>query len=308
MLGTRNHNPGLTLSIAIVVSCSLGLLSAAPASGAMKVTLSGNQETPQVAFACAEIRKAAESVKDVPGPLAVEFTIDSTSLKAQCYRIDREGGKIRVIGGDAAGAMYGGLDLAEAIRLGTLAELEGRATTRPTSRGAASSSTSRSTCARPATPTPATPPSRTSPRCGAWTSGASSSTRWRGTASTCSRSGTCIPFPSLVKVPEYPDVALDDVMRTTVKFDTHLSASAARTWSARAMLANLEIVKKMTIDEKIRVLARGHAARPRPRHRGLPVHLEHLRLGRRGQVRHHRRTRTTRRRSTTSARACARRC
>ena len=62
---------------------------------------------------------------------------------------------------------------------------QGRPTMRPTSPGAASSSTFRSTPARPATPTPATPPSRTSPRCGAWTSGGSSSTRWRGTGSTC---------------------------------------------------------------------------------------------------------------------------
>ena len=185
MLGTRNHNPGLTLSIAIVVSCSLGLLSAAPASGAMKVTLSGNQETPQVAFACAEIRKAAESVKDAPGPLAVEFAIESASLKAQCYRIDRvEGGKIRVTGG-ANGAMYGGLDVAEAVRLGTLAEMRaGEHMPHIEFRGIKfnipldARTPSYSDCRRRAR-------SRISPRCGAWTSGGSSLTRWRGTGSTC---------------------------------------------------------------------------------------------------------------------------
>ena len=31
------------------------------------------------------------------------------------------------------------------------------------------------------------------------------------------------PFPSLVKVPEYPDVALDDVRQSTVQWDEHYS-------------------------------------------------------------------------------------
>jgi hypothetical protein len=58
------------------------------------------------------------------------------------------------------------------------------------------------------------------------------------------------PFPSIVKVPEYPDVALDDVKRTTVKLDDTFSI-AATTWCGPAMLANLETVKTITIDEKI---------------------------------------------------------
>jgi len=31
------------------------------------------------------------------------------------------------------------------------------------------------------------------------------------------------PFPSIVKVPEYPDIALDDVIGTTLKFDDTFS-------------------------------------------------------------------------------------
>ena len=31
------------------------------------------------------------------------------------------------------------------------------------------------------------------------------------------------PFPSIVKVPEYPDIALEDVKRTTIPFDDTFS-------------------------------------------------------------------------------------
>ncbi len=59
------------------------------------------------------------------------------------------------------------------------------------------------------------------------------------------------PFPSLVKVPEYPDVALDDVMRTTVTFDASYSLSGTD-MVRPSHLAHLATVKTMTIDEKIR--------------------------------------------------------
>jgi hypothetical protein len=58
------------------------------------------------------------------------------------------------------------------------------------------------------------------------------------------------PFPSMVKVPEYPDVALDDVMRTTVKFDSTYSLSG-KDMVRKTSLAHLETLKKMTIGEKI---------------------------------------------------------
>ncbi len=59
------------------------------------------------------------------------------------------------------------------------------------------------------------------------------------------------PFPSLVKVPEYPDVALDDVQRTTAPLDDTFSLTGTD-MVRPAMLARLETVKRMTIDEKIR--------------------------------------------------------
>jgi hypothetical protein len=69
------------------------------------------------------------------------------------------------------------------------------------------------------------------------------------------------PFPSLVKVPEYPDVALDDVWRSKAKFDEDYSTRTTDIVTP-AMLANKEIVRRLTIDQKIefwrRVMSYAH--------------------------------------------------
>jgi len=57
------------------------------------------------------------------------------------------------------------------------------------------------------------------------------------------------PFPSLVKCPDYPDVALADVCVTTLPLDRRVD----REWGDRRHMRpeNLKVVRKMTIDEKI---------------------------------------------------------
>ena len=58
------------------------------------------------------------------------------------------------------------------------------------------------------------------------------------------------PFPSLVKVPEFPEVALNDVWRTRAKLDDTFSF-AGTDMVRPEMLANHEVVKRMTMDQKI---------------------------------------------------------
>lgn len=58
------------------------------------------------------------------------------------------------------------------------------------------------------------------------------------------------PFPSLVRVPEYPDVGLDDVWRSTFDFAEDYSTRATDIVTP-AMLAPVETVRRMTMDEKI---------------------------------------------------------
>jgi hypothetical protein len=155
-----------------------------------------------------------------------------------------------VLGADPAGAMYGGLDLAEAIRLETLAEL--------------SDSDHAPFIARRGIkfniPLDARTPSYSDAGDAAqqnipemW-----SMNFWREFLDEMARDRFNVltlwnlhPFPSMVKVPEYPDVALDDVKRTTLPFDSSFSLSGSD-MVRPAMLEHLETVKKITIDEKIR--------------------------------------------------------
>ena len=58
------------------------------------------------------------------------------------------------------------------------------------------------------------------------------------------------PFPSMVKVPEYPEVALNDVRRSTGNWKENYSLNG---WGfdAPEIMKSYEVLKKMTIEEKI---------------------------------------------------------
>jgi hypothetical protein len=58
------------------------------------------------------------------------------------------------------------------------------------------------------------------------------------------------PFPSMVKVPEFPDVALNDVWRTRARLEEDYSTRTVDLLTP-AMLSNKEVVKTLTIDQKI---------------------------------------------------------
>ncbi len=209
--------------------------------------LAADPAVPQVVFAIDEIRQAAAGTGARP---VVEFELDPASLGPQCYRIERApAGTIRVVGGDAVGAMYGGLGVAEAIRLDRLADL------------------------------PAVPHGPHVERRGikfnipldlrtpSYSDGSDSFQAnipemwsmdfWRELLDAMARHRYNVlslwnlhPFPSIVKVPEYPDVALDDVWRTRAKLDSTLSLTGSD-MVRPSMLAEHEVVKRLTIDEKI---------------------------------------------------------
>jgi hypothetical protein len=58
------------------------------------------------------------------------------------------------------------------------------------------------------------------------------------------------PFPSMVRVPEYPDIALKDVRRSTIKFSENYSTRVTDIYTTE-ITSNSETVLKITIDEKI---------------------------------------------------------
>ena len=71
---------------------------------------------PQVAFAAQEINAAIEEIggKD----LKISLIVKTDQSSPEAFQIQTEKGKITVIGSDAKGAMYGGLEVAEYIKLG----------------------------------------------------------------------------------------------------------------------------------------------------------------------------------------------
>ena len=234
------------------------------------------RETPQIRFAASEIRAAlaARNVQcvergtdeiraagDAPRfilavdgqetrPLAGRLGLKPpATISDQAYAIRVKKNLYVALGADAAGAMYGGLELAEAVRLGTLEDLKD-ADHSPyiAQRGIKFN-----------IPLDARTPSYSDNSDSAqanlpemW-----SLDFWHEMLDEMARQRYNVlslwnlhPFPSIVSVPEYPDVALTDVMRSTRGYDDTFSHSG-RDMVRPDLLRNLEIVKRLTISEKI---------------------------------------------------------
>lgn len=206
---------------------------------------------PMLQFADTEIVAAARAA-NAPVPL-LRFELDA-SLGEQAYRVERvNADTLLVIGGDMTGAMYGGLDVAEALRFGpaAMARVLKARVRRPfvLRRGIkfnipldlrTPSYADGSTAARANIPE-------------VWTR-----EFWRSYFDVLARHRYNVltlwslhPFPSLVKVPEYPDVALDDVWRSNEPLGPVPFDSTGRNAIPPAFLSNHEVVRKITIDQKI---------------------------------------------------------
>lgn len=243
------------------------------------VTVFCSADCPQVDFAIAEIERAAiakcipcarrpldlwaapvpglrvalaasqEQSARVTGALGLEPAAPTAPQSYALRVVHDDPPAIAVLAADPVGAMYGGLDVAEAIAAGALAELAD-ADVEPhiLRRGIKFN-----------IPLDARTPSY---------SDASDSAQhnipevwrmdfWHDYLDQLARCRFNVlslwnlhPFPSMVKVPEFPDVALDDVMRTRTPFDDSYSLCGHDMVRPETLDA-LETVVTMTIDEKI---------------------------------------------------------
>jgi hypothetical protein len=235
---------------------------------------------PEARFAASEIRRACAArdcalSEEPPGALdsfgaPVRIVIASGAAEsnrvaaglgvrpleaqaAQSYAIRRarrgDALTIAVLGADSAGAMYGGLDVAEAIRFGTLGEMGDSAhSPHIAQRGIKFN-----------IPLDLRTPSYSDNSHQAqnnipemW-----SFDFWREFLDDMARHRFNVlslwslhPFPSLVKVPEFPEVALEDVWRTRVPMDDTYSHSGDDMLRPE-LLQDVEVVRKLTIDQKI---------------------------------------------------------
>lgn len=214
------------------------------ASVRAEITIEPGDSAP-LKFAVAEIEQAAK----VSGSLVPNVVLRVESGVPQAYRIERDAAAVRVIGGDAIGAMYGGLDVAEAIRTGTLDSLKDAVRSPHIAKRGIKFNI----------PLDLRTPSYT---CCSDAAQANIPEMWEREFWTAFLDSmawnrynvlslwSLHPFPSLVKVPEFPEVALDDVWRTRAKLDDNFSF-AGSDMVRPEMLADHEVVKRMTMDEKI---------------------------------------------------------
>ena len=203
---------------------------------------------PQVEFAAREIQ-ASLAARGESADISLQID-DAADLKPEGFQIRKERGAITVTGRDAAGTMYGGLDLAETIRSEGIAAVQDR-TQNPymQMRGIKFN-----------TPLDVRSPSY-SDVCDAAQKNIPEMWNmdfWKSyidTLATCRYNYISLwslhPFPSLVKVPEYPDVALADVKRSRGPFKEYYSGLGAGWTGPEFEEDSLETVKTMTVEEKI---------------------------------------------------------
>jgi len=245
-------NPILTLLTFLTVAFS----GPAPAASIEVVNTSATGGPGR--FAAEEILREGAAKGLTPGDNATATRIvlavgAESDAAAQSYsiRVRHEGGRrvITVRGADAVGAMYGGLDVAEAIRTGTLDSLkDARQSPYIARRGVKFN-----------IPLDLRTPSYTDCSDAGqanipemwdrafWTAFLDAMARHRYNVLSL---WSLHPFPSLVKVPEFPEVALDDVWRTRATLDDTFSF-AGSDMVRPEMLADHEVVKRMTIGQKI---------------------------------------------------------
>ena len=225
-------------------------------------------------YTVAQARHDAPPAEVAEAALVVRFIVGSASagardLAPQGYALQREGREIRILATDAVGAMYGGLDLAETIRLDGLDGVrEKRAEPFIARRGVKFN-----------IPLDARTPSYDDSGDAAQQNIATmwEWDFWEAYLDDMARNRYNVltlwnphPFPSLVKLETYPDVALDDVCVSKIKPTARHGSIGEHMGVSKEVLASVRAVKTMTIDEKIafwrRVMQRAHE-------RGIEVYI-----------------------------------
>ena len=216
-----------------------------------KATVTAPEGNAQAAFAVDEINAALIQAKDDAGWTITLQGVDET-LGEQAYQITVADKTITVIGGDDTGLMYGGLEVAEQIALGnSIAAVRDTEDAPDILKRGIRLNTNMDM----RTPGYAAPGDSFQANIEDtwdieyWHKYFDQLARFRYNAVTLFTSNS---MPVMVKVPGYEDIALDDVLRTTVPFDDSYSGRGVDNFRKEHMEeGNYEIVKKMTIDEKI---------------------------------------------------------
>lgn len=216
-----------------------------------------SSDNAMVGFSIQEINKelAEYNISVLPGSYEdadISFIIqpDHDQINPEGFKIlITDKNKIEVIASDAAGAMYGGLELAEQIRLSGLKKVQETAQNPyMLIRGTKFN-----------IPLDVRTPSYTDPcdaaqknmlemwNIGFWKEYIDNLARYRYNLISL---WSLHPFPSMVKVPGYEDIALDNVERSLVEWK-ELYNSNGIGFDDPSIINNTEVLKEISIDEKI---------------------------------------------------------
>ena len=118
LFGGPLKRPGIQYPIAFFIFALLAFF-AFPSAASSEVVC--DLAVPQIVFAAEEIEAALQETGRDDFKITLKIVPDTASPEA--FRIERVGTEeIRVVGSDANGAMYGGIEVAEALILGLAIE------------------------------------------------------------------------------------------------------------------------------------------------------------------------------------------
>jgi len=254
-----------------------GVLCGTAAAGAAHrgVAVDYDGDDPRIAFGAGEVRTAlrgaGHTVDGKDAAVRIVFDTFEKGLGPQAFRIQREGpDAIRVVGGDACGAMYGGLELAEQIALGGGLDAVREMARKPYLFRRGLKFNIPFDARAPSYDDTGTAAQKNVAVMWQWDF-------WREFLDTLARNRynvltlwTTHPYPGLVRLPDYPGVNYDDVRVLTVPVTTKTDRHFARPDPFDP--ANTRVVKTMTLDEKIAFWTKvfDHAEA-----RGIEIHLFH---------------------------------
>ncbi|MEO5565018.1 MAG: hypothetical protein ABIR18_16345, partial [Chitinophagaceae bacterium] len=242
------------------------------------IVITGDRTNARVSFGILKIREAAiakkwEILKEEPRErllkmIYVEIITDSTIADSlirankwnpvdgfgeQRYairiRMGEESKRIYILAGEATGAMYGALDVAEAIQCDAIYDLAG-SNNKPYLINRGIKFNIPLDLRTPSYSDPGDAHQQSIPDTwdlNFWQHYFDDMAIHRYNVMTW---WSLQPFPSMVKVPEFPGTALNDVWRTKAKYDDRYS-SMGLDFDRPYLFKNVEVVKKITIKEKI---------------------------------------------------------
>ncbi len=243
MMMKKNHFFVLLITVFCLFSCEKELSIVYP------------EASEKVSFAVDDLEKSLAVLKSTKD-ISVYFKIDST-IQKQAYKITSKNKSINITAGDDIGLMYGGLDLSERIRFEKkLPDLSTPIEEKPfiKERGIKFN-----------IPLDIRTPSYQDAGDAAQNNIAEmwNMDFWKAYLDMMAQNRYNVltlwnphPFPSMIKMEEYPDVALENVCGTSFPLDTdRLDEPDAKFIAgcgvSQEVLDNLVVLKEMTIDEKI---------------------------------------------------------